>query len=126
ATVNGERSFAVYAPITAEDPTQVVGVLVLSRPAGLLTASQRSINRTLFLITLAASALAAALAWLLSGRVTRPIRALTHAARRVRSGDLDVQATVDLPDEVGTLGAAFNEMATSLKRMTDDLRGAAD
>src|SRR5439155_19752592 len=80
ATVNGERSFAVYAPITAEDPTQVVGVLVLSRPAGLLTASQRSINRTLFLITLAASALAAALAWLLSGRVTRPIRALTHAA----------------------------------------------
>ncbi|MGH2794616.1 MAG: sensor histidine kinase, partial [Actinomycetota bacterium] len=79
-----------------------------------------------FLIVLAASALAAALAWLLSGRVTRPIRALTRAARQVRGGDLSVRATVDLPDEVGTLGEAFNEMATSLKRMTDDLRGAAD
>lgn len=122
----GERSFTVYAPILSEDGAQVVGVLAASRPAVVLADAQRTINRTLFLITLAASAIAAALAWLLSGRVTRPIRALTRAARQVRGGDLDVRATVDLPDEVGTLGEAFNEMAQSLKNMTDDLRGAAD
>ena len=123
---SGERSFTVYAPITAQEGTQVVGVLVVSRPAVLLADAQRTINRTLFLIVLGASALAAAFAWVLSGRVTRPIRALTRAARKVRGGDLDVRATVDLPDEVGTLGEAFNEMAQSLKNMTDDLRGAAD
>jgi len=122
----GERSFTVYTPITSQDGTQVVGVLAVSRPAVLLADAQRTINRTLFLIVLAASAIAAVLAWLLSGSVTRPIRALTRAARQVRSGDLDVRATVDVADEVGTLGAAFNEMAQSLKNMTDDLRGAAD
>ncbi|MGH2726024.1 MAG: ATP-binding protein, partial [Actinomycetota bacterium] len=122
----GERAFTVYAPIVSDDGTQVVGVLAASRPAVVLAAAQRAINRTLFLITLAASAIAAAMAWLLSGRVTRPIRALTRAARQVRGGDLDARAKVDLPDEVGTLGAAFNDMALSLKRMTDDLRGAAD
>jgi PAS domain S-box-containing protein len=116
--------FASYAPITNEGSSKIAGVLVLSRPSGVLAASQRSINRTLFLITLAAAAVAAALAWLLSGRVTRPIRALTRAARQVRGGDLEVRARVEAPDEVGTLGAAFNDMAASLKRMTDDLRSS--
>ena len=122
----GERSFTVYVPIISEDGNQVVGVLAASRPAGVLAAAQRTINRILFLVTLAASAIAALLAWVISGRVTRPIRALTRAARQVRGGDLTARATVDLPDEVGTLGTAFNDMAQSLKRMTDDLRGAAD
>jgi PAS domain S-box-containing protein len=126
SSAGGERSFTVYAPITSQDGTQVVGVLAVSRPAVLLADAQRTINRTLFLIVLAASAIAAVLAWVLSGSVTRPIRALTRAARQVRGGDLDVRATVDVADEVGTLGAAFNEMAQSLKNMTDDLRGAAD
>ena len=118
--------FASYAPITNQGSPKIAGVLVMSRPSGVLAASQRSINRTLFLITLAAAAVAAVLAWLLSGRVTRPIRALTRAARQVRGGDLDVRALVELPDEVGTLGAAFNDMAASLKRMTDDLRNSIE
>ena len=126
ASPGGERSFTAFSPLTSLEGNQVVGVVAVSRPASLLANAQRTINRTLFLITLAASAIAAVFAWLLSGRVTRPIRALTRAARQVRGGDLDVRATVDLPDEVGTLGEAFNEMAHSLKRMTDDLRGAAD
>ena len=125
ARIGGETGFVIFSPLTTENTAQVAGVIALSKPAGLLAASQRAINRTLFLITLAAAALAAALAWLLSGRVTRPIRALTRAARQVRGGDLDARATVELPDEVGTLGEAFNDMAASLKRMTDDLRGAA-
>ncbi|TMK19790.1 MAG: cell wall metabolism sensor histidine kinase WalK [Actinobacteria bacterium] len=101
-------------------------MMALSRPAGLLAASQRAINRVLFLVTLAAAALAAALAWLLSGRVTGPISALTRAARQVRSGDLHARATIEVPDEVGTLGEAFNDMADSLIRMTGDLREAAE
>ena len=124
-SVGGEQVFTVYSPLT-NDSGEVVGVMALSRPAGLLAASQRSINRVLFLVTLGASVIAAALAWLLSGRVTRPIRALTRAARRVRSGDLQARATVEAPDEVGTLGEAFNEMADSLIRMTGDLREAAE
>ena len=122
----GEPAFVIYAPLRTENTAQIAGVIALSRPATLLASSQREINSALFLITLAASALAAALAWLLSGRVTRPIRALTNAARRVRGGDLDARATIEAQDEVGALGEAFNDMAQSLGRMTDNLRDAAD
>ena len=126
ASPGGERAFVNYAPLTTENTAQAAGVIALSRPATLLASSQREVNSTLFLITLTASALAAALAWLLSGRVTGPIRALTNAARRVRGGDLAARAEIEAPDEVGALGEAFNEMAQSLGRMTDDLRDAAD
>jgi PAS domain S-box-containing protein len=125
ARPGGDQAFVVYTPLMTENEAQIAGVIALSRPAGLLASSQRAINSALFLITLAASAAAAAFGWLLSGRVTRPIRALTNAARRIRGGDLEARATVELPDEVGALGEAFNDMATSLGKMTGDLRGAA-
>ncbi|HJR18415.1 MAG TPA: hypothetical protein VJ922_01745, partial [Actinomycetota bacterium] len=57
STAGRERSFTVYAPILSQEGTQVVGVLAASRPAVLLADAQRTINRTLFLIVLAASAL---------------------------------------------------------------------
>jgi two-component system, OmpR family, sensor histidine kinase VicK len=126
ARPGGDPAFVVYTPLTTENEAQIAGVIALSRPAGVLASSQRAINSALFLITLAASAAAAAFGWLLSGRVTGPIRALTRAARSIRRGDLQARATVGLPDEVGALGEAFNEMATSLGKMTDDLRGAAE
>lgn len=52
-----------------------------------------------------------------SRRVTRPVLALTEAARRVGAGDRD--ARVDLtraPGELGELAAAFDQMADSLRR----------
>jgi PAS domain S-box-containing protein len=125
ARPGGVPAFVVYTPLRTESGAQIAGVIALSRPAGLLASSQRAINSALFLITLLASAAAAAFGWLLSGRVTRPIRALTNAARQIRGGDLEARATVELPDEVGALGEAFNDMATSLGKMTGDLRGAA-
>ena len=126
ASLGNAATFVNYSPLRTHNDDQIAGVLALSSPAGLLTASQRAINRTLFLVTLIASAIAASLAWLLSGRVARPIRALTHAVGRVRAGDLDARSPIDQPDEVGALGQAFNDMAQSLTRMTGDLRNAAD
>lgn len=122
--LGGERFFSAYVPLRQEDGF-VVAVLAVSRDAASLTGSQRAVNRTLFLIALAASAFAALLAWLSGGRVTRPIRSLTAAAQAVRGGDLETRASIEGIDEVGALGTAFNEMATSLRRMTDDLREAA-
>jgi two-component system, OmpR family, sensor histidine kinase VicK len=123
-TPNG-RQLVVYSPIATESGARIAGVMALSRPGILLDASQRSVNRVLFLVTLAASAIAAAMAWILSGRATGPISALTRAARQIRSGDLEARAEVSAPDEVGALGQAFNQMAESLDRMTGDLRNAA-
>lgn len=53
--------------------------------------------------------------------VTKPIRALTGAARRVTAGDLDVQVRVETEDEIRELADAFNHMTLTLKQKTAQL-----
>ena len=57
--------------------------------------------------------MAAAGSWLLAKRITRPIRALDDAAKRVAQGDY-AQVAVETRDELGTLADSFN-------RMVDDI-----
>lgn len=48
-------------------------------------------------------------------RLTRPISALTAAARRMGSGDHDAHVEISGRDEVAQLATAFNSMAESIK-----------
>lgn len=59
---------------------------------------------------------------LVSRRVTRPIVALTSAARRLESGDRNARSRLhDAPGEIGQLSGAFDQMADALHR-EDELR----
>jgi signal transduction histidine kinase len=49
-------------------------------------------------------------------RFTRPIKALSIAARRVAGGDFSARVPADRVDEMGALAAAFNEMSAQLER----------
>ena len=49
-------------------------------------------------------------------RFTRPIKVLSTAARKVASGDFDVQVPANRLDEMGTLASAFNDMTGKLAR----------
>ena len=62
----------------------------------------------------AATATAAAIGWLVSTRIVRPVHALAAAARQISRGDYDTRVTVAGDDELTVLGRAFNEMAGSL------------
>jgi signal transduction histidine kinase len=62
----------------------------------------------------AAGATAAAIGWLVSTRITRPVSALAGAARHVSRGDYDTRVTVSGDDELTVLARSFNEMAASL------------
>jgi Signal transduction histidine kinase involved in nitrogen fixation and metabolism regulation len=53
---------------------------------------------------------------LLAERITRPIRNLMDASRKITSGDYDVQVPVQTGDEIGHLGNEFNAMTKQLKR----------
>ncbi|GAA3437501.1 sensor histidine kinase [Kutzneria kofuensis] len=57
-------------------------------------------------------------------RFTRPLRALTAAAQRMRDGDVTAQVRVRRRDEIGRLAGAFNDMAASraqVERLRTDL-----
>jgi anti-anti-sigma factor len=56
-----------------------------------------------------------------SRSVARPIAALTATARAITQGDLAAVAPVTSQDELGVLGAAFNQMTATLRQQTQQL-----
>lgn len=99
--------------------------LLLSSPGEIVTQTRESVVQTLFLVALSAGLIALLLAWFSGRRIAQPIQMLTRTAQKVREGDLSARTNVAGEDEVGQLGETFNEMTSSLSRMTDDLREAA-
>ena len=61
----------------------------------------------------------AACAWWMAGRVVAPVRRLVGATRSLGSGDLQTRVVIDTSDEIGELGAAFNDMAGDLAEKSD-------
>ena len=73
------------------------------------------------------------IAWMLSGRIVRPLRQLRDDASTLAAGKLSHRSTVGPGDELGVLAGAFNRMAESLeqrereaRQATEDLRQAKD
>jgi diguanylate cyclase (GGDEF)-like protein/PAS domain S-box-containing protein len=66
------------------------------------------------------------IAWILSGRVVRPLRQLGKDATRLASGELSHRSTVRTQDELGTLADDFNSMATALERRAQEASSAAN
>jgi PAS domain S-box-containing protein len=83
-----------------------------------LTLSRRGLKRlygvTLTLTLLLALLSAAALAFVLSDRLSAPIAALVEGTRAVASGDFSQRAAVASRDEIGTLTQSFNSMTLQL------------
>ena len=76
-------------------------------------------------------------AWVITRRVTRPLRTLAEGARVVGSGNLDHTIPVESNDELGELARSFNQMGTDLRNAVktqlaerqeaeEQLRGARD
>jgi signal transduction histidine kinase len=59
--------------------------------------------------------LALGIAVFIGWRFTRPIKQLASAAKRVAAGSLNFRVKISRGDEVGELGATFNEMIAGLK-----------
>lgn len=53
--------------------------------------------------------------FLLASGITRPVKQLAQAAKRIGSGDLDATVDIQTGDEFENLGRAFNDMVTGLK-----------
>jgi PAS domain S-box-containing protein len=102
-----------------------VATLVFSSRSTIVDATRQGVTKILFLSAMLVGAIALFLAYLSGRRITRPIQMLTDTAKQVREGDLKAQANVEGEDEVGQLGETFNEMTSSLLKMTNDLRDAA-
>ncbi|MCP3854520.1 MAG: HAMP domain-containing histidine kinase [Actinomycetia bacterium] len=76
------------------------------------------VARTVFnaaLVSVAALGLATVLAWIIAGRVLRPIGLLALTAREITEGDLSRRLPVQGTDEIASLIAGFNSMVDRLE-----------
>jgi diguanylate cyclase (GGDEF)-like protein/PAS domain S-box-containing protein len=95
-------------------------------------AMMRRLSLSALFVSIAGIA-AFAIAWMLSGRIVRPLRQLGKDAAVLASGELSHRTAIATRDEVGAVATAFNQMASSLEhrqeeawRATDELRQAKD
>jgi signal transduction histidine kinase len=79
-------------------------------------AFNRRLNTSIVWAGVLASFVALLLGLLLTGTVTKPLRVVRDAAKRIAAGDLSYRVPVYARDEIGELAQQFNEMAAALER----------
>ena len=109
----------------APQPTSAKGIrLEIRVDSPRLSRARQQVLRWAPVIVAGSLLLAVALSWLLSRRITHPIRTLSTAAQSVADGDLSVRVDAVGRDEVGHLMAVFNHMTHELADSRDQLRRA--
>ncbi|MBC8062424.1 MAG: sensor histidine kinase, partial [Clostridiaceae bacterium] len=59
--------------------------------------------------------------FVISSKITTPIKKLTKLMQKVEEGNLDVIANVKRKDEIGALGRSFNSMVSVLKTLIEEV-----
>jgi signal transduction histidine kinase len=114
---DAQREFlAVSSPLRLGPRESYLGAIVVAKPTAELRDRWTTLIERLLLAGLVGLAVAAALGFYLSRRITKPVEALAEAANEIAEGRYDV----DIPpvrsrDEIGHLSARFGEMATRLR-----------
>jgi signal transduction histidine kinase len=92
-----------------------VGYLLITRYLDDFSALSREALLSRVIATLGVFALGILVSLYLSWSFSRPVQALTRAARQVAAGDLSVRVPSQGNDEMGSLSRTFNEMVERLR-----------
>ncbi|HJY60475.1 MAG TPA: HAMP domain-containing sensor histidine kinase [Streptosporangiaceae bacterium] len=117
--IDGSRVISAVAVITQGEPHgPVVGTVILARPTNSLNNEIVALWVILGSVAAVAMIAAALLAFGLARWVSRPLKGLDSAARRLADGDLAIRAKVGSgPPELRRLGTTFNTMAGRLEAL---------
>ncbi|MBO4297889.1 MAG: HAMP domain-containing protein [Clostridia bacterium] len=111
----------VGAPVPGGDGGSVSGVLLYQEVREL-----RGITLSMTMIIIASLATAGmismALAFVMSRRLTRPLRELTRSAGYIAQGHYGETTEITQNDEIGALGRSLNDMSARLSRTIFDLQ----
>ncbi len=112
-TLKGERFLSLLVPIQSQLPSPLYALVQRSYDAAL--APLASLRWQIAGIGIAALLGALLLGGRLTTGITAPIQALAQSMHYVLQGDFTLRITVTRQDEIGFLGASFNEMVSGLE-----------
>ena len=107
-------SYVAVASAVMEVSGKTLGALVLSLPVDELQSALETVERQLMTVFLIIAGAAMAAALMLSGMLTRPVKALTQTIRRMGKGDLSARVNVRTSGELKELAESYNAMAEQI------------
>lgn len=119
----GDRLIAGRAVLLGE---QSIGAISIELPTAPLEAKVTAARNRGMIVALVAAIAATVLALLLSRSITKPLKKLTVATRRLAEGDLSQTLPVRGNDELAVLGSAFNSMTAQLRELVGRLEQRAE
>ena len=108
--INGDEVLSTYAVVP-----QLGWAVLIEQPVALALADLKNLKWFNIIILTIGLSLGTAVVVSLSNRMTRPILELRDSADVIEKGNLDHRVKISTHDEIGELGAKFNQMASVLK-----------
>jgi PAS domain S-box-containing protein len=115
-TEDGVLEDEVFVPIIVAG--ERLGTLRLRHSHADIEEAIGEARKGIILVGLVATLASLLLANFLAGIISRPIRHLTEATKRVARGDLNLSVAFNKGDELGALARSFNAMTRELQRTT--------
>ena len=113
----------VAVPIVSGDGTAKFVVYIIDNKQ-----TSQSLNAELFSLILRAVFIGFAISIVISLIIARtllsPIKGMTMAAEAMAAGDFSTKIRIESRDEIGILATAFNDMATQIETMLEELKNA--
>lgn len=122
---NESGAMMLYTAAPIYEGTELIGVVQLSSPAGIIDAAVRRRWSVLAGGILALTAIALGASLWLSASMTRPLADLRAAAMDVAGGDFSRRLPEDRNDEIGQLAVTYNHLARQVEAMLAEQRAFA-
>jgi signal transduction histidine kinase len=111
---NPSPSLEIRLPLETLKGTE--GIISVFFPLLEMKTAIGALQRTLLLVALVGTALAFSVSWILSRRITRPLKELVRATEDVASGNFAGIVRTDSGDEIGALAVFFARMVEELRK----------
>lgn len=111
----------MYTAVTVTDNQEVLAIVRVALPLQQVSANIANLQHALIAATLLVTLLAVLLAVIIAGRISRPVRNLTHSAWKLASTQSDTQPIPPSKDEISQLTQVFDIMSARLSSELNNL-----
>lgn len=99
--------------------------LALTSPVSEIDAARNDLTLQICIALVAIATFSVLLTVFMTSRLTKPLRELNEAAKKIAAGDLSINLTQQTKDEVGTLAKSFQQTVEHLQKYINYINGLA-
>ena len=101
-------------------------LVVRTLPENEVLAPVNDLGRLMVIVAVAVAIVVGIVAWLMARGISRPISRFGAALRKIATGDLTADLTVNSRDEIGEMAVSYCEMRENLNDLIGDVRRSAE